>query len=246
MKNFQCNALHLKNLFIKHPLETLSIQYIIKNKSKLLCFTDSAENPRGILIQSGYLHYAFAEDTSFIDEIIAHFQNQGDYGFAGIPREIASALCERYEVEWSNPCTAYTLNEVDYHPEHQVHATQPLRLEDAELVDRYYPYRGDHTLKMIQDDIKNRPSAGIFIGDKPVAWALQHPDGTIGMMHTLEDHRHKGYARDTTFGMIKALLEQGEVPIVQIADTNIASQVLAKSCGFVPFSTADWFGIIVK
>lgn len=246
MKNLPCNSLTLKNLFTKHPLETLSIQYIVKNKSKLLCYTDSAENPRGILIQSGYLHYAFAEDLSFIEELIEHFQNQGEYGFAGIPREIAQALCQRYEVEWSNPCTAYTLNEADFHPERQEHATQPLRLKDAELVDRYYPYSGDHTLEMIRDDIQNRPSAAVFHGGEPVAWALQHPDGTIGMMHTLEEHRHKGYARDTTFGMIQALLARDEIPMVQIADNNTASQALAKSCGFVPFGTADWFGIIVK
>ncbi|BES64005.1 hypothetical protein SANA_04440 [Gottschalkiaceae bacterium SANA] len=113
-------------------------------------------------------------------------------------------------------------------------------------MNRHYPYRGDHTLKMIREDILLRPSAAIFIDEQPVAWALQHPDGTIGMMHTIEQHRNKGYARDTTLGIIQTLIQRDEIPIVQIADTNTASQALAKSCGFKAFGTADWFGILVK
>jgi hypothetical protein len=246
MKNFQCEAIDFTNLFAEHPLGTLSIQTILKNKSKLLCYADSAENPKGVLVQSGYLHYVFAENTAFIDEIATHFQAPGAYGFAGIPREIATVLCDQFEVEWSNPCTSYRLNLQAYHPERQVHPTRPLRLEDAKLVDRHYPYSGDHTLKMIKEDIKLRPSAAVFIDGNPVAWALQHPDGTIGMMHTLEEHRNKGFARDTTFGMIKAVLKRDEIPVVQISEINEASKTLAKSCGFFPFGTADWFGIISK
>lgn len=246
MKKFSCGEIRLQALFDADPLGTLSIQYILKNKQKLICFTDDSTNPSGILIQSGYLHYAYAKTPAFIDRIVAHFNQPGQYGFAGIPREIASALKTAYQEEWGNPCTAYVLNEEAYQPERQVHPTKPLRMEDAQLVNRYYPYSGDHTLKMIQEDLAQRPSAAVFIDGKPVSWALQHPDGTIGMMHTLEEHRHKGYARDTTFGMIKALLDQGEIPTVQIVETNTASQQLAKSCGFTPFGTADWFGILVK
>lgn len=246
MKKFQCREIHLGPLFEADPLGTLSIQYILKNKQNLICYTDEATDPSGILIENGYLHYAYAQTSAFVEQIVQHFAKPGEYGFAGIPREIAKALKKTYEEEWGNPCTSYALNRNDYHPERQVHPTRPLRMEDAKIVDRYYPYRGDHTLKMIREDIMQRPSAAVFINDHPVSWALQHPDGTIGMMHTLEEHRQKGYARDTTFGMIAALLTKGETPVVQIVDTNTASQVLAKSCGFKPFGTADWFGIIVK
>lgn len=246
MIKFQCGEINFEGLFASDPLGTLSIQYILKNREKLVCYTDDPKNPTGILIQNGYLHYVYTNNLAFINELVAHFQQPGEYGFAGISRVIADALRSEFEVEWSNPCTSYTLNKTDYHPERQVHETRPLRLEDAELVDQYYPYSGDHTLKMIREDISSRPSAAVFIDEKPVAWALQHPDGTIGMMHTLEEYRHKGYARDTTFGMVKALLEQEEIAVVQIADTNTASQALAKSCGFQPFGTADWFGILVQ
>lgn len=246
MKKIQCREIHLEPLFEADPLGTLSIQYILQNKENLICYTDDSLNPSGILIKNGYLHYAYAKTPAFIDLIVQHFSQPGEYGFAGIPREIATALKHAYEEEWGNPCTAYALSEEDYHPERQVRPTNPLRLEDAELVDRYYPYSGDHSLKMIQEDIERRPSAAVFIDGNPVSWALQHPDGTIGMMHTLEAHRHKGYARDTTLGIIEALLKKGETPVVQIVDTNTASKQLARSCGFKAFGTADWFGIIVK
>lgn len=246
MKKYPCQAINLEVLYSQYPLETLTIKNILQNKSKLVCYANSINDPDGILVESGYLHYVFTKDSAFIEEVVAHFQKKGEYGFAGIPREIANALSQRYEVEWSNPCSAYTLNFEAYHPERQSHQTRSLRLEDAELIDKYYPYSGEHTLKMIREDIALRPSAAVFINNAPVAWALQHPDGTIGMMHTLEEHRNKGYARDTTFGMIQALLERGETPVVQIAESNQASQALAKSCGFEPFGTADWFGILVK
>ncbi len=246
MKKFQCGEVQFQALFDADPLGTLSIQYILNNKENLVCYTDDSTHPSGILIENGYLHYAYAKTPAFIERIVQHFSQPGEYGFAGIPRKIATALKHTYEEEWGNPCTAYALSKEDYHPERQVHPTKPLRLEDAELVDRYYPYSGDHSLKMIREDISLRPSAAVFIDENPVSWALQHPDGTIGMMHTLEEHRHKGYARDTTFGIVEALLAQGEIPVVQIVDTNTASKQLAKSCGFKSFGTADWFGIIVK
>lgn len=246
MIKISCSAINFTKLFTTHPLETLSVQNILKNKSKLICYTDDPKDPGGILIQSGYLHYAYAKETTFIEDLLKHFNQPGAYGFAGIPREITSVLQDHFQVEWSNPCTAYTLSQKDYHPERQIYKTRPLRLQDAELVNHHYPYRGDHSLKMIRKDIALRPSSAIFINDQPVAWALQHPDGTIGMMHTLEEHRSKGYARDTTLGIIQLLIQRDETPIVQISDTNMASQALAKSCGFKSFGTADWFGIMVK
>lgn len=224
----------------------MTIRYILQNKKKLVCFTDKPENPGGILIQSGYLHYAFAKAPAFTEKIVAHFNQPGEYGFAGIPRAITQALCAAYQVDWSNHCSAYALDKDAYHPKRQVHPTRPLDLEDAEMVDHYYPYSGDRTIRMIQDDLENRPSAAVFIDDKPAAWVLQHPDGTMGMMHTLEEYRHMGLARDSSLGLIKELLKRGEIPMVQIAEDNTASQTLAKSCGFLPFGTADWFGIVVK
>ncbi|BES64006.1 hypothetical protein SANA_04450 [Gottschalkiaceae bacterium SANA] len=128
MNKIQCEEINLKRLMNTNPLETLSIQYILKNKPKLICYTDSIDHPKGILIQSGYLHYTFAKDLAFIEDLLNHFSQPGEYGFAGIPREIATLIRARFEVEWSNPCTAYTLNKDDYHPERQIHKTKPLRL----------------------------------------------------------------------------------------------------------------------
>src|SRR2546430_8974419 len=57
--------------------------------------------------------------------------------------------------------------------------------------------------------IERGPTAAIYEGDEPVAWALTHtitdPAGIIGMVHVLEEHRRKGLARSVVSAGSRAL-----------------------------------------
>lgn len=46
------------------------------------------------------------------------------------------------------------------------------------------------------------PSAGVFEGDKLVAWALTQDDGAISCLQALEDYRGKGYALAVTRSVV--------------------------------------------
>jgi predicted GNAT family acetyltransferase len=64
-------------------------------------------------------------------------------------------------------------------------------------------------------------------------------------MHTQDAHRRKGYAVDVTIDLCRKLVEQGEIPYLQIVDGNEQSPGLALKCGFVPYGHCSWFGFTV-
>jgi hypothetical protein len=113
----------------------------------------------------------------------------------------------------------------------------------APLVDEHYPYKGSHSLNEIISNLKNRPSSAIFVEGEPVCWVMVHDDDSMGIMHTMEEHRRKGYAVDVTIDLCRQIFERGEKPFLQIVETNEQSPGLALKCGFVPYCTVDWFGI---
>ncbi len=55
----------------------------------------------------------------------------------------------------------------------------------------------------IEDRLSKDISAGIFAGDKLVAWGFTHDDGALGFLHVLEAHRNKGYGFDILSGLIQ-------------------------------------------
>jgi hypothetical protein len=122
--------------------------------------------------------------------------------------------------------------------------TERIRLEDAETVDHFYPFRDSGTLEVIKGDITNRPSSAIYIDGEMVCWVLIHDDNSMGIMYTKEEHRRRGYAVDVTIDLAHQIIERGKIPFIQIIHGNGMSPGLAKKCGFVEAGRADWFGII--
>ncbi|HUV84244.1 MAG TPA: GNAT family N-acetyltransferase, partial [Methanosarcinales archaeon] len=141
-------------------------------------------------------------------------------------------------------CTLYYMPKENLNLSLKKNPTEKIRIEDAETVDKFYPYRNQWSLETIKRDITNRPSSAIYINGEIACWVLIHDDNSMGIMYTKEDYRRKGYAVDVTIDLTRQIIETGKTPFIQIVQGNGMSPGLAKKCGFVEVGKADWFGII--
>ena len=79
------------------------------------------------------------------------------------------------------------------------------------------------------------PSAGVYLKstDQLVAWMNLHPPNGMSRLHTLEDHRRKGYATLLTQYLTKRVAQSGHYPYVHIVVGNTASEQFFKHMGFL-------------
>jgi hypothetical protein len=120
----------------------------------------------------------------------------------------------------------------------------PLSLEHAALVDSKWTYHAPHTLSIMQHIIACGNSYAVFIDGQPVSWALRTAYGSIGMLHTLEDFRRRGYAAVAVRGLASKIIENGGVPFCHIVEGNSSSLALFHSLGFsqpCPEERFDWY-----
>ncbi len=229
----------------KEWLINQNILGIIENVPWAQIYVDDVDNPTGVLVKKDdYMHYIYTENDAFIEDLCNNYLNEGFFGFSGVEGKLAEKLRSRYTLGWESPCTLYYLPEGKFDASLKANATERIRPEDAETVDKFYQYRDSGTLEIIKRDITNRPSSAVYVDGEIACWVLIHDDNSMGIMYTKEEHRRKGYAVDVTTDLIQQILDRGKLPYLQIVKGNGMSPGLADKCGFVPAGSADWFGII--
>ena len=216
----------------------------IENNSELPIYTDNPKAPLGVLVKAGYMHFLYTESDAFIEAVLSQHMSEGFFGFAGLDQKLAAKIKETQIVMWSNPCTIYAYLKDQVEDLTGEYDLRPIAYEDAETVDKYYEYRGAHSIHEIRNDIKDRPSSAVYINNEPVCWVLVHEDNSMGIMYTKEEHRRKGLAEVVSKDLTRRIIEKGQTPYLQIVDGNSKSHGLAKKCGFEEVGACEWFGII--
>lgn len=118
----------------------------------------------------------------------------------------------------------------------------PLRLEHVELVTRHWPYSSATTPRVLQFLIGSGGFVhrAVYVDGEPVCWALGQSYGGIGMLHTMTEHRGRGYARLCVDAIYQQLAASGDCAFCFVGSQNFASQKVFKSLGFQPSHQADW------
>lgn len=224
----------------------LNMLGILKSKPDADIYVDDLTAPTGVYILSNeYFAFLYTKNLAFVDAVCEQFMTEGYHGFSGVESSLAEYILSHYEEDWKNPCTLYYMPEENLNPSLQKTAAMPLDPKWTQKVDENYPYRGSRSIDEITDNLTRRPSSAIFIDGEPVCWVMLHDDYSMGIMHTMDDHRRKGYAVDVTIDLCRRLIEQNEIPFLQIVETNQQSPGLALKCGFVPYAQVTWFGVKV-
>ena len=66
----------IRDYFKKYELETLNMAGIIDNVPEAEIFTDSLDNPSGVLIRFKYFNYLHTKSTKFLDEMFEELKKQ--------------------------------------------------------------------------------------------------------------------------------------------------------------------------
>lgn len=235
----------IRDYLKKYELETLNLTGIIDNVKEAQIYTDSLQNPTGVLVRYKYFNYLHTDNINFIDDMFKEIFPPGKYGFAGTTRFISDVIKNRYTKDWENDCDFYYIPKENYDRVSLKSNVRSIDINDAKYIDDHYNHKNSHTLYEIQEAISNRPSSAIYIDNEIVSWVLVHEDGSLGIMYTLEDHRGKGFAFDVALDLSRKIINAGNIPFLQIISTNTMSPGLAKKIGFVKKFEADWFGIII-
>lgn len=82
--------------------------------------------------------------------------------------------------------------------------------------------------------IDHLPSAGVFLkeNDELVSWMMCVPPTGMGRLHTLENHRRKGYAKLVTQYLSKRLVQSGFIPYVHVVVKNEVACKFFENLGF--------------
>ncbi|HEX9339860.1 MAG TPA: GNAT family N-acetyltransferase [Thermoplasmata archaeon] len=92
--------------------------------------------------------------------------------------------------------------------------------------------------------IEEGPTAAIYEGREPVAWALTHlvtnRAANIGMVHVVEGRRRQGLARAVVAAVSRELLRLGKVPTLHAYADNRASLALFPTLGFQKVKRQVW------
>ena len=92
--------------------------------------------------------------------------------------------------------------------------------------------------------IEGGPTAAIYEGGEPIAWALTHTItdrvGVIGIVHVLEGNRRKGLARSVVAAVVRELQGLGKHPTLHAYVDNVASLSLFPTLGFHKVKRQVW------
>lgn len=65
-----------------------------------------------------------------------------------------------------------------------------------------------------------------------VSWIMCHPPNGMSRLHTLKDHRRRGYAALVTQYLLKRIAQSGYIPFVNVDIENCVSKQFFESMEF--------------
>jgi 8-oxo-dGTP diphosphatase len=163
-----------------------------------------------------------------------------DNNFAAIEDWMMPVLTEGREIIWDLSTVRYYLPEYVQLP-HPGIKTIPLTENDSHTVFANSTYKEYISTEYAAERINKGISAGVYVDDKLVSWAIIQDDGAIGFLHTLEKYRKKGYAYAITLSMIEKLRSRNELPFAYAEASNKRSIALLLKLGFKENKTIHWF-----
>ncbi|MCH5151563.1 MAG: hypothetical protein J1F65_02760 [Clostridiales bacterium] len=165
---------------------------------------------------------------------------KGKVELCGVDPFVTACLKRRYGFIWETNCYLYVWNgePLPYKCKQDV---RPMSVEFAQLISDGTHYHAP--IDEIAECLARHPSAAVYLDGKPICWCLLHLEKSLGMLYTLPEHRHKGYALEVMTALTNKVIERGDVPYAFIVKENIASQNLAAKYNLVRVKQADYFEI---
>ncbi len=240
----------LQAFFSQDKIAHVNTAGVINLKDEYEIYVDDKEEPSAYLLQKGKWHIINTADTTvnraaagMVEEILA----EGSPKFSGVLHKFYELIAGKADIEFAETCYLYYMKPENFVYEPPEVAVDSLKVEEAEIVNHYHPYSEDvpEDINRIKKLIENFPAYTVRDREgNPVSWALLRDDGSLGMAHTLKEHRRQGYAYAITIELLQSTIELGLTPYLHIVTDNSPSISLAEDLGFNRYDErVVWFGV---
>ncbi|XP_046403522.1 uncharacterized protein LOC124169088 [Ischnura elegans] len=177
--------------------------------------------------------------------------NDGSVLLSCIPKEISPTIAKAmrdHNVAGPNTFNEYWLSadlakSVNFQCPEDMYLSN-LEPEHAATVVLHWPYAGANSLDVITQMINVFDTVGIFTkkDSKLVSWVLNTYYG-IGMLHTIEEYRRKGYGSVIVKKLVKSLGDKGIHSYILTRPDNHAANSLFMNIGFKQLNQVDFMRV---
>ena len=206
---------------------------------------DDLENPHAVVARCTTLGrrnmlYLWATGPHPAERVLREIPRRWKFELAATPHKFVAVAKRLRKINWvGTPCYMYALDP----PRlviNRAHHVGTLRDEDVPLVTQYWTH--GKSQDYIRWRIQAGPTCAVRVKRRLAAWALTHADGTMGILHVLEEYRGRDMARAITTALAQRCRKAGIKPFLYILRSNRASINLTESMGFTRHGTYTWFG----
>ncbi len=179
----------------------------------------------------------FSSDQHFVQQMVDNLH--GVWEFSGVPTFVTDMVKQRYPLIWETHCYLYCWNgkPID-HPQGDIRAVEPTL---AQQISDGTHYHAD--VEEIKQCLAMHPSSALYVDNTPVCWCIMHWEQSLGMLYTLPEHRHKGYALKVMQSLCNKVIDVGATPYAYIVTDNIPSLRLAEKYNLAKVEKADYFQV---
>lgn len=181
----------------------------------------------------------YSSDSSFVEQVIKNLH--GRWEFSGVPTFVTQLVKEKYPLLWETNCYLYCWNgKAIEQPQGDI------RSMDADLAQQISDGTHYHAdVEEIKQCLAMHPSSALYVDGQPACWCILHREQSLGMLYTLPQHRHKGYALKVMQSLCNKVIDRGATPYAYIVTDNVASMSLAKKYNLYNVEPADYFEVIL-
>ncbi|MBK6964099.1 MAG: GNAT family N-acetyltransferase [Bacteroidales bacterium] len=200
---------------------------VIQEGTMLMCRFQSDEE---------WCHFSHNSTHSFIKSFFRQY-NRGQYVVISDDK-VFDQVQQDHRKAWSIAC--YRLFQDDDHSLQEYPGLQIIRPEHLQVVYDNSKYQQFLSLEYLNMRLQLGGGFCIERDGQPVAWAMTHDDGSVGMLHVLDQYRGLGYARLLVLAMSGEVRKINRPVFAHIEPVNFPSLNLFRSLGFEVRSKVTW------
>ena len=224
--------------YFKSKPQTLIMEGYCQHGSDTVVYSDGKSFALTTYACGGNHCCFYTQDVQFVDQVVALLH--GKVEFSGVNEVVTKHLATKYKFLWKTDCGLHVHNGLPL-PHKCVGDLRKMSPDYAQQISDGTFYGA--AVEDIRHCLQLHPSSALYVDGKPVCWSLLHVEKSLGMLYTLPEHRHKGYALEVMTHLSNQVLAQGDVPYAYIVQTNVASINLAKKYNLKYVEDAYYFEI---
>ena len=226
--------------YFRDNTETLIMEGYCKYFDNVTVYEEDGGYATVFVDNNGGAHCCvYNSKETFIDSLLAQYDGN-TVEFCAVSPAVTDYLRSKYVFTWETNCDLFVWN------------GEPLPHKcsrDIRAMDGAYARQiSDGTFYHASEEeiircLTVHPSSAAYVEGKPVCWCLLHREGSLGMLYTLPEYRHQGYALEVMTDLTNKVIASGKIPFAYIVKDNVASQSLACKYNLVKACSADYFEV---